>query len=200
MSDCSCSDISASSASSNNSHSSDGSVETIVDAQERAVKHSDIYIINGSEVSKASSKASHKSKMSKKSSNYDPLPVNGIDKVRQRKLTEEEIEQERCDEENQRRFNSTTERISSKERSKPKPRSVDNVKGSVKSKVRLTNQSSVFVNIDQSQGSWTNEEFAKLYEPVSADELKRKKQMRDLKQQLKVKLTNHRSQLSINNN
>ena len=37
----------------------------------------------------------------------------------------------------------------------------------------------------KSQGSWTNEEFAMLYEPVSADELRRKKQMRDLRQQLK---------------
>ena len=35
-------------------------------------KHSDIYIVNGSDVSKASSKAS--TKISKKSSNYDPLP------------------------------------------------------------------------------------------------------------------------------
>ena len=137
-----------------------------MDAQERVVKHSDIYIINGSDVSKASSKASNKSKMSKKSSNYDPLPLNGIDKVKQRKLTEEEIERERREdkEQNARRMSSA-----SKER-KPKA-AKDPTKGSVKSK-----------------GSWTNEEFAALYEPVSADELKRKKQMRELKelrQQLK---------------
>lgn len=38
-------------------------------------KHSDIYIVNGSDVSKISSKAS--TKISKKSSNYDPLPQVG---------------------------------------------------------------------------------------------------------------------------
>ena len=81
------------------SHSSDGSVETVVGqdvslnslhrsslnsqwqdirAREKELgarlnrKHSDIYIVNGSDVSKASSKAS--TKISKKSSNYDPLP------------------------------------------------------------------------------------------------------------------------------
>ena len=166
QSDCSCSDISASSRASKSSHSSDGSVETIVDAQERVIKHSDIYIINGSEVSKASSKASSKSKISKKSSNYDPLPLNGIDKIRQRKLTEEEIERERCQEkeENIRRLSTSEKPSRDIKRLKSKE-----VKGSVKSR-----------------GSWTNEEFAKLYEPVSADDLKMKKQVKDLKQQLKT--------------
>merc|ERR1711899_512412 len=56
-------------------------------------KHSDIYIVNGSDVSKASSKAS--SKVSKKSSNYDPLPQNGITKVKHTKLSQQEIEKER---------------------------------------------------------------------------------------------------------
>ena len=165
LSDCSCSDYSESSNASKSSHSSDGSVETIVDAQERAVKHSDIYVINGSDVSKASSKASSKSKLSKKSNNYDPLPLNGIDKVKQRKFTDEEIEKERRHEkeENIRRM-STNEKQSSKERrTRPKE-----IKGSVKSR-----------------GSWTNEEFAQLYEPVSADDLIKKKQMKDLRQHLK---------------
>ena len=165
LSDCSCSDFSESSNASKSSHSSDGSVETIVDAQERAVKHSDIYIINGSDVSKASSKGSSTSKISKKSNNYDPLPLNGIDKIKQRKLTDEEIERERCHEkeENIRRM-STNEKLSSRER-KLRPKEA---KGSVKS-----------------QGSWTNEEFAQLYEPVSADDLIRKKQMKDLRHHLK---------------
>ena len=165
LSDCSCSDYSESSNASKSSHSSDGSVETIVDAQERAVKHSDIYVINGSDVSKASSKGSSKSKLSKKSNNYDPLPLNGIDKIKQRKFTDEEIEKERRHEkeENIRRM-STNEKQSNKERrTRPKE-----VKGSVKSK-----------------GSWTNEEFAQLYEPVSADDLIKKKQMKDLRQHLK---------------
>ena len=165
LSDCSCSDYSESSNASKSSHSSDGSVETIVDAQERAVKHSDIYVINGSDVSKASSKGSSKSKLSKKSNNYDPLPLNGIDKIKQRKFTDEEIEKERRHEkeENIRRM-STNEKQSNKERrTRPKE-----IKGSVKSK-----------------GSWTNEEFAQLYEPVSADDLIKKKQMRDLRQHLK---------------
>ena len=165
LSDCSCSDYSESSNASKSSHSSDGSVETIVDAQERAVKHSDIYVINGSDVSKASSKGSSKSKLSKKSNNYDPLPLNGIDKIKQRKFTDEEIEKERRHEkeENIRRM-STNEKQSNKERRiRPKE-----IKGSIKSK-----------------GSWTNEEFAQLYEPVSADELIKKKQMKDLRQHLK---------------
>ena len=37
--------------------------------------------------------------MSLESSNYDPLPLNGIEKIRQRKLTPEEIEEERQKEE-----------------------------------------------------------------------------------------------------
>ena len=165
QSDCSCSDISDSSNASKSSHSSDGSVETIVDAQERVIKNSDIYIINGSDVSKASSKASSKSKMSKKSTNYDPLPLNGIDKIKQRKLTDEEIERERCQEKEENIRRMSTSEKTSRER-KPKPK---DVRGSVKS-----------------QGSWTNEEFAKLYEPVSADDLKKKKQMKDLRQHLKA--------------
>lgn len=164
LSDCSCSDISLSSQASKSSHSSDGSVETIIDAQERVVKHSDIYIVNGSDVSKASSKAS--SKMTKKSSNYDPLPLNGIEKIKQRKLTEEEIEIERRQEkEDNIRRSSVNERPSREKNTRGKSK---DVKGSMKS-----------------QSSWTNEEFAKLYEPVSADDLKKQKQMRDLRQQLK---------------
>ena len=165
LSDCSCSEISLSSQASKSSHSSDGSVETIIDVQERAVKHSDIYIVNGSDVSKASSKAS--SKLTKKSANYDPLPLNGIEKIKQRKLTDEEIEIERRQEkEDNIRRSSINERPSREKILRGKSREV---KGSVKS-----------------QGSWTNDEFAKLYEPVSADDLKRQKQMKDLRQQLKT--------------
>ena len=163
LSDCSCSDISQSSRASKSSHSSDGSVETIIDAQ-RVVKHSDIYIVNGSDVSKASSKAS--SKMTKKSANYDPLPLNGIEKIKQRKLTEEEIEIERRQEKEENiRRSSVHERPVREKNSRAKSKEV---KGSVKS-----------------QGSWTNEEFAKLYEPISADDVKRQQQMKDLRKHLK---------------
>ena len=164
LSDCSCSDISLSSQASKSSHSSDGSVETIIDAQ-RVVKHSDIYIVNGSDVSKASSKAS--SKMTKKSANYDPLPLNGIEKIKQRKLTEEEIEIERRQEKEENiRRSSVTERPAREKNVRGKSKEV---KGSVKS-----------------QGSWTNEEFAKLYEPISADDVRRQKAMRDLRKHLQA--------------
>merc|ERR1719397_2198495 len=93
QSDCSCSEMSSASQSSRSSHSSDGSVETVVGqddvrAREKELgarlnrKHSDIYIVNGSDVSKASTK------ISKKSSNYDPLPQNGITKVKHKKLSQ----------------------------------------------------------------------------------------------------------------
>ena len=163
LSDCSCSDISLSSQASKSSHSSDGSVETIIDAQ-RVVKHSDIYVVNGSDVSKASSKAS--SKMTKKSANYDPLPLNGIEKIKQRKLTEEEIEIERRQEKEENIRRSSVHERPVREKN-PRGKSKE-VKGSVKS-----------------QGSWTNEEFAKLYEPISADDVKRQKQMKDLRKHLK---------------
>ena len=162
LSDCSCSDISQSSQASKSSHSSDGSVETIIDAQ-RVVKHSDIYIVNGSDVSKASSKAS--SKMTKKSANYDPLPLNGIEKIKQRKLTEEEIEIERRQEKEENiRRSSVTERQVREKNTRGKSKEV---KGSVKS-----------------QGSWTNEEFAQMYEPISADDVRRQAQMKDLRKHL----------------
>ena len=166
QSDCSCSDISNSSASSKSSHSSDGSVETIIETQGKTTKHSDIYVVNGSDVSKLSSKAS--SKIIKKSSNYDPLPLNGIEKIRQRKLTPEEIEEERQKEEGEKlQLAVTAESRAAKERL-------------LKAKLK-----SVTATV-KSGSSWTNEEFEKLYEPVSVEEVRKQKQIRDLKRQLKA--------------
>ena len=183
QSDCSCSDVSDSSDASGSSHSSDGSVETIIGKEDKIYdsnsgritknsrKHSDIYIVNGSDVSKASSKAS--SKVSKKSSNYDPLPQNGITKVKHTKLTQVEIEKERVlDEQETRQRSQPSEPDRKKEKATKKPIPVLNAKD-VKDTVKSTK-------------SWTNDEFAMIYEPVSAEELKKQRQVRDLKRQLKT--------------
>eukprot|EP00090_Calanus_glacialis_P002241 TRINITY_DN11678_c0_g1_i2.p1 TRINITY_DN11678_c0_g1~~TRINITY_DN11678_c0_g1_i2.p1 ORF type:complete len:1609 (-),score=359.19 TRINITY_DN11678_c0_g1_i2:210-4781(-) len=183
QSDCSCSDVSDSSNASRSSHSSDGSVETIIGKEDKIYdsnsgritktsrKHSDIYIVNGSDVSKASSKAS--SKVSKKSSNYDPLPQNGIAKVKHTKLSQVEIEKERLLNEQEitlRSQASDTEKKKEKTMKKPaQPINIKDSKGTAKS-----------------TKSWTNDEFAMIYEPVSAEELKKQRQVRDLKRQLKT--------------
>jgi hypothetical protein len=55
-------------------------------------KHADLYVINGSEASQASS-AGGVSRFSRRSSNnYEPLPHNGIGRVRHTRLTEEEVD------------------------------------------------------------------------------------------------------------
>ena len=55
-------------------------------------KHADVYVINGSEASHASS-AGGASRFSRRSSNnYEPLPHNGIGRVRHTRLTEEEVD------------------------------------------------------------------------------------------------------------
>jgi len=183
QSDCSCSDVSDSSNASRSSHSSDGSVETIIGKEDKIYdsnsgritknsrKHSDIYIVNGSDVSKASSKAS--SKVSKKSSNYDPLPQNGITKVKHTKLSQVEIEKERISNEQEIRLRSQTSETE-------------------KRKEKIIKKPSTPVNIKDTKGtakstkSWTNDEFAMIYEPVSAEELRKQSQVRDLKRQLKT--------------
>lgn len=179
QSDCSCSDVSNSSQSSRSSHSSDGSIETVVghdelNTRDRELghrqnrKHSDIYIVNGSDVSNASSKAS--TKISKKSANYDPLPQNGITKVKHKKLSQTEIERERILSEREirlRSFADSEERKHERHVKKPMSRSSKDSRGTVKS-----------------TKSWTNEEFGKLYEPVSATELKKQHQVKELKKQL----------------
>ena len=52
-------------------------------------KHTDLYVINGSEVSKGSSS---RFSASQRSANYEPLPHNGIGRVRHTRLTEEEVD------------------------------------------------------------------------------------------------------------
>ena len=105
--------------------------------------------------------------MTKKSANYDPLPMNGIEKIKQRKLTEEEIEIERRQEKEENiRRSSVTERQVREKNTRGKSKEV---KGSVKS-----------------QGSWTNEEFAQMYEPISADDVRRQAQIKDLRKHLQA--------------
>jgi hypothetical protein len=54
-------------------------------------KHADVYVINGSEASQASGV----SRFSRRSSaNYEPLPHNGIGRVRHTRLTEEELDRQ----------------------------------------------------------------------------------------------------------
>ncbi len=54
-------------------------------------RHADVYVINGSEVSQASGV----SRFSRRSSaNYEPLPHNGIGRVRHTRLTEEELDRQ----------------------------------------------------------------------------------------------------------
>jgi hypothetical protein len=124
-------------------------------------KHSDIYIVNGSDVSKVSSKAS--TKISKKSSNYDPLPQNGITKVKHKKLSPSEMEQERVQAEQELRLRSladSEERRHERQVKRAAPKSSKEAKGTTKS-----------------TKSWNNEEFGKVYEPVSATELRRQHQV-----------------------
>jgi hypothetical protein len=54
-------------------------------------RHADVYVINGSEASQASGV----SRFSRRSSaNYEPLPHNGIGRVRHTRLTEEELDRQ----------------------------------------------------------------------------------------------------------
>jgi hypothetical protein len=55
------------------------------------LRHADVYVINGSEASQASGV----SRFSRRSSaNYEPLPHNGIGRVRHTRLTEEELDRQ----------------------------------------------------------------------------------------------------------
>ncbi len=57
-------------------------------------KHADLYIINGSEASQVSSNGGGSRYSRRHSANYEPLPNNGIGRVRHTRLTEEEVDRQ----------------------------------------------------------------------------------------------------------
>ena len=131
--------------------------------RDKSNKRKDVYVVNGSDAS--TKRSSHKSAISSKSENYDPIPrakVKQMQLIRQRPNSNQSDENNGC-----RGSPSIVRRDVEKE-----PTSKYPTKNGRRKERGF-------------QDSWSNSEFEKMFEAVDVDEIRRQKNARALRRHLK---------------
>lgn len=134
----------------------------LIVGRDKSNKRKDVYVVNGSDAS--TKRSSHKSAISSKSENYDPIPRA---KVKQMQLIRQRPNSNQSDDNNVSSSSVVKRDVVEKESTSKYP-----TKNGRRKERGF-------------QDSWSNSEFEKMFEAVDVDEIRRQKNARALRRHLK---------------